>query len=253
MSKPTIKMRYKYDQFSETEQDVDQDAEAKVNVDYICDNFNFEQAISLRRGRLEGQGLIADGRTTFSGSAFAQGVSVGSLFIGRLAAQAAIENGRGTVTASLAGRRGSQFDLQLNADVQPNRYAVAARGEYAGRAIRMPRRAVLLRQGDGGWQLQRTQVSFGSGVLLAEGEFGGGRTALDLQLAKMPLALLDIGLCFAVDLVPGYSGDQLWVPVSAQSVVVFSPAGPTDQLAEVAVVAEVSPGSSEAAAPRRYG
>ena len=85
---------------------------------------------------------------------------------------------------------------------------------------------------------------------------GGTRAVAELSvpagfrddLAGYPLhpALLDIGLCFAVDLVPGYSGDQLWVPVSAQSVVVFSPAGPTDQLADVAVVAEVSPGSSEA-------
>lgn len=165
-----------------------------IAVNLTANNATFpgEQAISVRRGRLEGEGLIVKGRTTFSGSAFAQGVSVGNLFIGRLAAQAEIDNGRGTVTASLAGRRGSQFDLQLNANVEPNRFAVAARGEYAGRPIRMPRRAVLVRQGDGGWQLQRTQVSFGSGVILAEGEFGGGVTALELQLAKMPLTLLDL-------------------------------------------------------------
>lgn len=165
-----------------------------VNLTATNATFPGEQAISLRRGRLEGEGLIAEGRTTFSGSAFAQGLSVGNFFLGRAAAQAEIENGRGKMTASLAGRRGSQFDLQLNADVQPDRYAVAARGEYAGRAIRMPRRAVLTRQADGGWQLQPTQVSFGSGVLLAEGELGGGRTSLELQLAKMPLALFDLAM-----------------------------------------------------------
>lgn len=168
----------------------------QVDVDLTAANASFAGAtpLTLRRGRLQGEGLIADNRTSFSGNAYVEGLSYGTLFLGRLAAQAEIENGAGTVTAALSGRRGSQFDLQLNAGLQPGRIAVAARGNYAGRAIRMPQRATLVRQSDGGWQLRQTQVSFGSGTMLAEGSFGGGRTALDLQLARMPLALFDVAL-----------------------------------------------------------
>lgn len=167
-----------------------------IAVDLTASNASFAgpQPVSIRRGRLEGEGLLAEGRTSFSGSAYAEGLTVGTLFIGRLAAQAELDNGTGTVTAALSGRRGSQFDLQLNAAIRPARIAVAARGEYAGRPIRMPQRAVLVRQADGGWQLRRTQVNFGRGVMLAEGAFGGGETEFDLQLARMPLALFDVAL-----------------------------------------------------------
>jgi acyl transferase domain-containing protein len=90
-----------------------------------------------------------------------------------------------------------------------------------------------------------TRVHTGDGRAVAE--LSVPATFID-DLHRYPLhpALLDIGLCFAVDLVPGYTGDRLWVPVSAQSVVVHSPTGPPDQLADVVVVADVSPGSSEA-------
>ncbi|MCL4674381.1 MAG: DUF490 domain-containing protein, partial [Sphingomonadaceae bacterium] len=165
-----------------------------VNLAVSNASFAGDVPISVRRARIEGEGLLAEGRTTFSGSAYAEGLSAGTLFLGRLAAQAQIDNGQGTVTAAVSGRRGSRFELQLNAAVAPQRVAVAARGEYAGRAIRMPQRAVFLRQPDGGWELRQTQLSYGSGAMLADGEFGGGETALNLQLARMPLSLLDVAM-----------------------------------------------------------
>lgn len=163
-------------------------------VDITADNARFagETPITIARGRIEARGLLREGSSTISGSARLQGLSYGSLFIGRMAAQAELTNGSGTVAASLAGRRGSRFNLQLNADVAPNRIAVAARGDFAGRRITMPRRAVLMKQADGGWQLLPTQLNFAGGALLAEGEFGGGETAMRLQLADMPLSLVDI-------------------------------------------------------------
>ncbi|WP_126175608.1 translocation/assembly module TamB domain-containing protein [Tsuneonella rigui] len=148
--------------------------------------------LSIGQAKIEAHGLLVQGRSTISGNVYAQGISYGSLFIGRLAAQAQLENGSGTVTASIAGRRGSRFALQLNANVAPNQVAIAARGEFAGRPIAMPRRAVLIRQSDGGWQLQPTQVNFAGGAIIANGEFGGGRTAVHLQLADMPLSVADI-------------------------------------------------------------
>ncbi|MGB7409325.1 MAG: translocation/assembly module TamB domain-containing protein, partial [Pontixanthobacter sp.] len=124
----------------------------------------------------------------------AEGVSVGGVFIGRLAAAGALENGSGTVTASLAGRRGSRFNLQLNAAVAPDRVAVATRGEFMGEAIALPRRAVFTTRDDGGWQLGETLLTFGDGAALVSGAFGGGRTAIDLALDDMPLSLVDLAL-----------------------------------------------------------
>ena len=60
-------------------------------------------------------------------------------------------------------------------------------------------------------------------------------------------AIIDIGLCFAIEQVPGYTGDTLWVPVNAQSVTVYRPDGAPDQLLRTTVIASVSPSSSEQA------
>ncbi|TCJ38191.1 translocation/assembly module TamB domain-containing protein [Parafrankia sp. BMG5.11] len=148
--------------------------------------------LSIGQARIEASGLLVKGRSTISGNVFAQGVSYGSLFIGRLAARADLENGSGTVTASVAGRRGSRFALQINANIASDRVAVAARGEFAGRPIAMPRRAILVRQDDGGWLLEPTQVNFAGGAIIASGEFGGGSTVARLQLSDMPLSVADI-------------------------------------------------------------
>ena len=69
----------------------------------------------------------------------------------------------------------------------------------------------------------------------------------DLDNFVLHPALIDIGLCFAIEQVPGYTGDALWVPVSAQAVVVHNPDGPHDQLRCATVVATIRQDSSEAA------
>jgi translocation and assembly module TamB len=184
--------------------------------------FGGETPLSIGQARIEVSGLLAQGRSTIGGNVFAEGISYGSLFIGRLAARADLENGSGTVTASIAGRRGSRFALQVNANVAPDRIAVAARGEFAGRPITMPRRAVLVRQRDGGWLLEPTQVNFAGGAVLASGEFGGGRTSLHLQLADMPLSIADIytdlGLGGKISGVVDYTGTRGGVPTGEAKV-----------------------------------
>ncbi|WP_114520560.1 translocation/assembly module TamB domain-containing protein [Altererythrobacter sp. ZODW24] len=156
-------------------------------------SFGGETPISIAQGRIEAAGLLVDGNSTITGSAFAQGITYGNIFVGKLAARTALENGSGDFTASLSGRRGSRFNLQLQGDVAPERFAVSARGDFAGRNISMPRRAVLLKQDNGGWQLQPTQLSYGNGVAIAEGSFGGGGpVAMEVKLSKMPLSLVDV-------------------------------------------------------------
>lgn len=159
-------------------------------------SFNGATPFSIREADLDATGMIGGGGgTTVQGSLRAAGISYGSLFIGRLAARAEVANGRGTFNGTIAGRRGSRFELQLAGDASPQRIAVAARGTYGQRAIVMPRRAVLLRADDGGWDLQKTQLSFGGGYAIVDGHFGGSDPARGrLALARMPLSILDIAL-----------------------------------------------------------
>ena len=138
-------------------------------------------------------GFIGQGGWTVQGMARAAGINYGTLFIGRLVANAQVTDGTGTFQAALTGRRGSRFNLELTGDIAPQRIAVAARGDYAGRAITMPRRAVLLRTDDGGWALQPTQLTFGDGFVVGQGRFGGGEpTQGTLGLVRMPLSLIDV-------------------------------------------------------------
>lgn len=148
--------------------------------------------LAIGRAQVDVTGYLAEGNSTVTGEARAQGVSFGSIFIGRLAAEAELQDGRGRVDAQIAGRRGSQFELRLAANVAPQLVAIGAKGRYAGRDITMPRRAVLENTAGGGWALRPTQVNYGQGSAIAQGRFGGEGTSLELQLANMPLALLDI-------------------------------------------------------------
>lgn len=164
------------------------------DVDARGAKFGGATPISIANADLEGRGYLKDGNSTVEASMTGQGLSYGAVFIGRMAAKAELENGSGTATASLAGRRGSRFNLQLNANIAPERFVIAGRGDFAGKRLTMPRRAVLSKQSDGGWKLADTQINYGKGGLIASGEFGGRTRALDLALKDMPLSLVDLAV-----------------------------------------------------------
>ncbi len=120
------------------------------------------------------------------------GFTYGALRIARFAAKANVVDGVGDVTASIAGRRSDRFALKFDGDIAPRRIAMLARGEYAGRAITMPRRAVLTAKDDGGYRLAPTQIGYARGFAILEGELGGQDTRLSASLASMPLRLADL-------------------------------------------------------------
>lgn len=158
-------------------------------------SFGGATPITVALADIDVSGLLLESQSTITGTVFAEGISYGNMFIGKFAANAALTNGEGQITASLSGRRGARFNLQMNAAVQSNRISLIARGEFAGRRIRMPQPAVLTKLDDGGWSLAKTQFSFGRGFALVEGRFGGnGPTAMELKLANMPLSLVDIAV-----------------------------------------------------------
>ena len=151
------------------------------------------QPIRIGKARVEAKGTIAKGRSNIDATLYAEGLSSGRLFIGRLAAHTALTNGAGPFTASLAGRRGARFSLQTTGSIASDRVVLLASGDYAGRPIAMARRAILTRDGSG-WRLAPTQINFAGGIAIASGHFLGGPTEASLQLVKMPLSLADIAL-----------------------------------------------------------
>ena len=162
--------------------------------------FGGETPLGIRRGTITATGLLREDSSTVSGNANLQGLSYGSLFVGRMVARAEVENGNGSFDAALTGQRGSRFELLVNGNLAPGRVAVALDGSYGNRDITMPRRAIFVSTEDGGWQLQRSQLSYGNGFVIASGRFGGEAPMLGrLSLSDMPLDLAgavtgDLGL-----------------------------------------------------------
>ena len=180
--------------------------------------FGGANPIRIGVAKLELDALFAKGNSTVQGSLKAEGISSGKLFIGRFASDAVLVNGSGSVTASLTGRRGTNFALQGTAAFQPDKVIAYVAGNYGGRSIAMPRRAVLDHE-PGGWRLQPTQVDFGRGVIIASGIVLGGPTALNLQVSQMPLSVLDIvlpdlGLGGIVSGLIDYRNDHTGVPAA---------------------------------------
>lgn len=163
-------------------------------VDLAARNATFagETPISVARADVAATGSYAEGSTRIDADVSAAGFEYGALSLASLTAKAAIRDGRGTVTGSIAGRRADRFAVNFDAQVAPSRIAVAARGQYGGANIAMPRRAVLTAREEGGWSLAPTQFGYANGYAIVEGSFGGDETALQLKLARMPLRLLDL-------------------------------------------------------------
>lgn len=163
-------------------------------VDLAVRNASFggTTPITITRADISATGRYADGNTSVDADITANGFEYGGLSLANFSARAAINGGRGKVTGTVSGRRADRFTLNFDADVAPSQIAAVARGQYGNAAITMPRRAVLSAQDGGGWSLAPTQVGFGGGFAIAQGSLGGGTTALELKLSRMPLRLLDL-------------------------------------------------------------
>lgn len=153
--------------------------------------FGGARPLSIGNAKVDATGLIKDGHSTIEGTLLAEGIGMGKVFIGKLAAAAYLQDGSGSVTASVSGRRGTRFALQGTAAFSPDQIVTYVSGDYAGRQVSMPRRAVLTREGEG-WRLSPTQIGFGRGILIAEGHVLGGPTQMRLLLSRMPLSVVDI-------------------------------------------------------------
>jgi translocation and assembly module TamB len=146
--------------------------------------------IRIGAGRLDGVALLDPAGPTVEGTAQGRGLSRGDIRIGWLDLKTSIKAGRGTLTASAAGRRGTPFELQGSAEFSPGRIAISGNGTLDKRPLRLIRPAVLTSAADG-WRLASTAISYGGGTAAISGQFGDA-IALDARLNRMPLSLLDL-------------------------------------------------------------
>lgn len=154
--------------------------------------FRGDDNILIRSGRFKMNAKFEGDTSDIDATLQAQGISRGNLILGRIAANAKINNGNGTVNASIAGTRGSGFDISSNINVSPNRYVVRASGNYRRRPIQLTRDAVIERR-NGIWRLMPTRLNYGGGQLSASGRYGTKIFELDAIMKKLPLNLLDLG------------------------------------------------------------
>lgn len=163
-----------------------------ANLTIANARFRGDDNILIRSGKFTMTGLFNGQNSDVDATLQAQGISRGNLILGRVAANAKIKNGTGNITASLAGTRGSGFDLTSNINVQPNKYSIRASGNFRRKPIRLTRDAIISKS-DGVWTLQPSRMSYGGGQLTASGRYGPQLFELDALMNKLPLNLLDLG------------------------------------------------------------
>jgi translocation and assembly module TamB len=157
--------------------------------------FGGATSIAIASADINASGVFSGSSSQIDADITGTGFQYGALSIANFAAEASITDGRGDVTASIAGRRADRFALKLAGDITPARIALLVQGEYGGRPITMPRRAVLttLQGEDGdGYRLQPTQIGYDRGFVIVEGAFGSAQTRIEARLAQMPLRLADL-------------------------------------------------------------
>lgn len=147
--------------------------------------------ISVRAGTLNATMLLDPAGTTIDATVQARGISRGALRIGRLAANARLVDGRGTIRGSASGQRGRLFDLQGEAQVSPGEYRIMASGTLDRRPIRIVNAAVITQTADG-WRMAPATIRYMNGTAQISGRLGGSETRIEARLSNMPLATLDL-------------------------------------------------------------
>ncbi|WP_293883198.1 translocation/assembly module TamB domain-containing protein, partial [Sphingomonas sp.] len=144
-----------------------------------------------RSGKVDAVLLLDPNGTDVDATVQGQGLRYGGVSLARLAANVHLRAGVGEVKATLAGSRGRAFDLQTVAQVAPKRIVAALQGTIDGRPIKLDSPAILTHDGSG-WSLAPTSLSFAGGMAKVGGKFGDNGVAVDADVVRMPLSVLDI-------------------------------------------------------------
>lgn len=147
--------------------------------------------IAARRAKVDAVVLLDPRGIGMSGSIAGQGLRYGDIALASLSGSLELRGGSGTAKASFAGSRGRPFALQTEAQFTPGRVSIAGGGTIDRRPIRLASPALLTRSG-AHWTLAPASITFAGGSARIGGTLGGGTTALDAALDRMPLSVLDI-------------------------------------------------------------
>jgi translocation and assembly module TamB len=164
----------------------------QVEARLTAANAKLPGGVTVRRGRLDLTTLLDPAGARIDAQASGVGLARGALRLARFGGSARLVGGTGEVRATASGTRGRAFDLSTVVQVAPDRYVVNAQGTLDRRPIRLLEPAVVT-FGAGGWQLPRARLSFAGGEATIGGTFGNNGLRVDASLARMPLAVLDIG------------------------------------------------------------
>lgn len=162
-----------------------------LKLDATDASFEGPTVIVVRRGKLDATILLDPAGTSLNATVQARGLRIGGALLGRLALNAELTGGRGTVRGSISGQRGRLFELQGEAKVEPDRVRLSASGTIERRPIRLTRAALFTRTQDG-WHLSPATITYAGGSLQLGGELSGQTTRIEARMQKLPLSLLDI-------------------------------------------------------------
>jgi translocation and assembly module TamB len=146
--------------------------------------------VSIETGSLRLALLLPASGATATGNFSLAGIERDGLRIDKSAGSIAFANGRGTAKASASGSTDIPFDLNLDANLVPDRLAIDVSGTIDRRAIRLSGPAVFSRT-DAGWRLAAVSVVTPDGSAEFSGLFGT-RQALKATLDKVSLSLLTV-------------------------------------------------------------
>lgn len=148
--------------------------------------------IIIRRGQLNAVIMLDPRGTDIDATFQGTGLQRGTLSIARIAGNARLVDGVGTVRASLAGARGRDFTLQLAAQVGRDRTILRGQGTLSRMPIRLTRPAIIRRDG-AGWRLESSELTYGGGRVRMAGRLSGGELEGEAALDNLPLSLLEVG------------------------------------------------------------
>lgn len=147
--------------------------------------------ISIARGQVQATLLLDPGGADINATFEAVGLSRGTVTLARVAGNAQLINGVGTVQASLAGARGRNVMAQTVINVSPDRLVVRANGSLAGQPLRLTRSAVLRRIA-GGWELAPAELTYAGGRAQVSGAMTASATRISAALDNLPVGLLQL-------------------------------------------------------------
>lgn len=163
----------------------------RINLTAREASFAGPPAIGARRGTLMATVLLDPAGIDIDASARGRGLRYGNVRLARFAGTARLVDGAGKLTGQIAGSRGRAFDLAFAADIAPDSYRVSGEGTVDRRPLRLETPAVITRDGDI-WRLAPTRLAFAGGSANLSGSSGDGATALQADVQRMPLSILDI-------------------------------------------------------------